>query len=446
MFGSILLVMNTTVSHHTMRAPSPNALFPSSGSAWEGRAVGLLDLDAFFASVEQLDHPEWRGKPVIVGGDASKRGVVSTASYEARAFGVHSAMPSAMARRLCPEAIWVHGRHERYREMSQEVMACIERETPYVEAVSIDEAYFDVTPGRYSHDDPVEVCRRISAAVANLGITCSMGLSTSKTVSKIASERNKPNGITVIYPGTEAAFLAPMAVKALPGVGPRTKTALEELGIRTLAQLAAVPPSLLEARLGVLGPRLAERAAGLDNDPVAPRCAPDDTKSVSSERTFAEDLTERKDIESALGYIAIHTARRLRAKDLKGRTITVKCTYRFGESRSARTTLRERTDDELVIARAARRLLDELWSEGTPIRLLGIGVSNWDERPEQLNLFDDVETIDRLRDTRSSLTKTADRLRERFGVSAVRYGSELKFDERVSKTSSTHRNDNVTGS
>lgn len=438
--------METTASHHSVQALPSNAPFSPASPTWKGRAVGLLDLDAFFASVEQLDHPEWRGKPVIVGGDAAKRGVVSTASYEARAFGVHSAMPSAMARRLCPNAIWVHGRHERYREMSRLVMACIEQETPYVEAVSIDEAYFDVTPGRYSRDDPVEVCRRISAAVAALGITCSMGLSTSKTVSKIASERNKPNGITVIYPGTEAAFLAPMSVKALPGVGPRTKAALEELGIRTLAQLAAASPSLLEARLGVHGPRLAERAAGIDNVPVAPCCAPDDTKSVSSERTFAEDLTERQDIESALGYIAIHTARRLRAKNLKGRTITVKCTYRFSESRSARTTLQERTDDELVIAQAARRLLDELWSEGTPIRLLGIGVSNWDEKPEQLSLFDDVEAIDHRRDARSSLTKTADRLRERFGVSAVRYGSELRFDERVSKTSSTHRNDEIAGS
>ena len=412
-------------------------------SGWHGRAVGLLDLDAFFASVEQLDHPEWRGKPVIVGGDPAKRGVVSTASYEARAFGVHSAMPSAMAKRLCPQAIWVNGRHDRYRAVSQAVMACIERETPYVEAVSIDEAYFDITPGRYSHEDPVAVCRRISNAVANLGITCSMGLSTSKTVSKIASERNKPNGITVIYPGTEAAFLGPLSVRVLPGVGPRTRAALEELGIRTMAQLAATAPAVLEGRLGVVGPRLAERAAGIDRSPVAERCAPDDTKSVSSERTFAEDLTARPEIESALGYIAIHTARRLRAKGLKGRTVTVKCTYRVGESRSARTTLGERTDDELVIARTARSLLDELWSDGTPIRLLGIGVSNWDEHPEQLGLFDDVEAQDAQRMAREALTKTADRLRERFGMSAVRYGSEIAFDERVSKTSSTHRNDDA---
>ena len=408
---------------------------------WRGRAVGLLDLDAFFASVEQLDHPEWRGKPLIVGGDADKRGVVSTASYEARAFGVHSAMPSAMAQRLCPQAIWVNGRHERYREVSQTVMARIEHETPYVEPVSIDEAYFDITPGRYSHEDPIAVCRRIASAVAELGITCSMGLSTSKTVSKIASERNKPNGITVVYPGTEAAFLAPMAVKALPGIGPRTRAVLEELGIRTLGDLAAASPDVLEARLGVLGPRLIERAAGRDRSPVAERNAPDDTKSVSSERTFAEDLTERAEIESALGYIAIHTARRLRGKALKGRTVTVKCTYRFGETRSARTTLPERTDDELVIARTARGLLDELWSEGMPVRLLGIGVSNWDERPQQLGLFDDVEAIERQHETREALTKAADQLRARFGASAVRYGSELKFDEKVSKTSSTHRDD-----
>lgn len=406
-------------------------------TAWDGRAVGLLDLDAFFASVEQFDHPEWRGLPVIVGGDADKRGVVSTASYEARAYGVRSAMASAVAKRLCPQAIWVNGRFDRYREMSQRVMACIERETPYVEAVSIDEAFFDITPGRYSHDDPVEICRRISQAVAQLGITCSMGLSTCKTVSKIASERNKPNGITVVFPGTEEAFLAPLSVRALSGVGPQTHKALEGVGIHTLGQLATANPQELERRLGIVARTLIARASGREEAPVARRSDPQERKSVSSERTFAEDLTTREEIDGALGYLSVQTGRRLREHGLRGRTVTVKCTYRYGETRSARTTVEERTDDELVIARIARSLIGELWQPGTPVRLLGVGVSNWEEHPEQPGLFDDVEAEVERRAARERLTSTTDRLRERFGESAVRYGSELLFKERVSKTAPT---------
>ena len=156
---------------------------------WEGSAIGLLDLDAFFASVEQLDHPAWRGKPVIVGGDPDKRGVVSTASYEARVFGVRSAMPSAQAKRLCPQAIWTHGHFDRYREMSAKVMAILADETPYVDRVSIDEAFFDISPGRYSSEHPVSICQRIAARVSELGVTCSIGLGTNKTIAKIASER-----------------------------------------------------------------------------------------------------------------------------------------------------------------------------------------------------------------------------------------------------------------
>ena len=158
---------------------------------WAGPAIGLLDLDAFFASVEQLDHPAWRGKPVIVGGSAEKRGVVSTASYEARRFGVHSAMPSYQAERLCPQAIWTRGRYDRYREMSAAVMGFLNDETPLVEQVSIDEAFFDVTPGRWSRENPVDICRRVQERVSALGITCSIGLGVNKTIAKIASEREK---------------------------------------------------------------------------------------------------------------------------------------------------------------------------------------------------------------------------------------------------------------
>ena len=213
--------------------------FGLSAIDWRGPAIGLLDLDAFFASVEQLDHPEWRGKPVIVGGSSQHRGVVSTASYEAREYGVHSAMPSYQAERLCPDAIWTHGHYARYRELSDRVMGFLVEETPRVQQVSIDEAFFDVTPGRYSRENPVDICQRIQRMVSEIGITCSIGIGANKTVAKIASERDKPRGLTVVLPGTEASFLAPLPVRAMSGIGGATEQRLEELGIHTLGELAA---------------------------------------------------------------------------------------------------------------------------------------------------------------------------------------------------------------
>ena len=224
--------------------------------AWEGPAIGLLDLDAFFASVEQLDHPEWRGRPVIVGGSAERRGVVSTASYEARRFGVHSAMPSATARRLCPDAIWTQGNYARYREMSDRVMALLCAETPLVEQVSIDEAFFDVTPGRFSREDPVEICRRVQRRVSELGVTCSIGIGVNKTVAKIASEREKPRGLTVVLPGTERHFLAPLPVSAMSGVGPATERRLAQMGVRTLGELSRTEVGALQREFGVRKPAL----------------------------------------------------------------------------------------------------------------------------------------------------------------------------------------------
>ena len=403
--------------------------------------MGLLDLDAFFASVEQLDHPQWRGLPVIVGGDAERRGVVSTASYEARAFGVHSAMPSAQARRLCPHAIWTQGRYDRYRELSSQVMALIEDETPYVEQVSIDEAFFDVSPGRFSREPPADIALRLQARVAELGITCSIGLAPNKTCAKIASERNKPNGVTVVWPGTQASFLAPMGVRAMSGVGPSTERTLRTMGIRTLGELAQADPDVLEARLGVLGPRLALRAAGREVSRVARRAEPADVKSVSNERTFAHDLVAAEDVDAAIGYISAVVARRLRRKGLAGHTVTLKITYRYGQSRSAQRTLPARTDDEHDIAAAARALLGQLWSEGASVRLMGVEVSGFaGGAPVQLGLFD-PEGENRGRERAASLARAADGLRERFGDAAVMYGSELRFRGRTSNTAPMHKDD-----
>ena len=398
---------------------------------WEGPAVGLLDLDAFFASVEQLDHPEWRGKPVIVGGDAERRGVVSTASYEARRFGVHSAMSSAQARRLCPQAIWTAGHFDRYREVSASVMAILVDETPYVDRVSIDEAFFDITPGRFSREDPVAIAQRISRRVAELGVTCSIGLGTSKTVAKIASERDKPRGLTVVPPGTEAGFLSPLPVRAMSGVGAAADRALAQRGIRTLGQLARATDEQLAPVFGVGAASARLRAAGRERSPVSRIDAPEDVKSVSNERTFPRDLTDLADVEAALALIGENVGRRLRAKGLAGRTVTVKLKFSFGEGRTVQRRLPHATDDENIFVPVALELLRGVWRPGTHVRLAGVGVSDFapDAAGIQTDLFCEVDERGAVASGRRELSVTMDRLRERFGEGAVGYGRSRRFDD-----------------
>lgn len=411
--------------------------------AWEGPAIGLLDLDAFFASVEQLDHPEWRGRPVIVGGSAERRGVVSTASYEARRFGVHSAMPSETARRLCPDAIWTQGNFDRYREMSDEVMALLCAETPLVEQVSIDEAFFDVTPGRYSREDPVMICRRVQRRVSELGVTCSIGIGVNKTVAKIASEREKPRGLTVVLPGTERRFLAPLPVGAMSGVGPATERRLAQMGVRTLGELSRADEGTLRREFGVLGPRMALRAAGLERSRVAEAAAPEEVKSVSNERTFERDLIDEDEVRAAVRHVSSVVGRRLRRRGLAGRTVTLKVKYDACRGRTAQHRLPRPTDDERVFGEAAVGLLGELWSPGEHVRLVGVGVSGFGETDgEQLSLFDGPAEGEgrgqRPRD-RSALGRVTDELRERFGDEAVSYGRDLRFRGRTSDTMPMHK-------
>lgn len=408
---------------------------------WEGRAIGLLDLDAFFASVEQLDHPEWRGKPVIVGGDADRRGVVSTASYEARTFGVHSAMPAAQAARLCPDAIWTHGHFDRYREVSNEVMNIILDETPLVEQVSIDEAFFDVTPGRYSRESPVSICRRIQGRVSELGVSCSIGLGVCKSVAKVASEAQKPRGLTVVLPGSEAAFLEPLPVRAMSGIGPATEARLARMGIRTLGALAASSDGMLLSELGAMGPELRARAAGTERAAVGERARPDEAKSVSNERTFVSDLTDEQAIRSALDATCAMVARRLRRKGLAGSCVTVRLKKDVCTSRTAQARLDEPADDEALISPIAQRLLGQLWHQGMPVRLIGVGVSDFTApRPTQLGLFDDPEEL-RRRETMRSLHKTTDALKERFGDEAIAFGRDLRLRASTTNTQPQHKED-----
>ena len=395
---------------------------------WEGPAIGLMDLDAFFASVEQLDHPEWRGKPVIVGGSPEERGVVSTASYEARPYGVHSAMSSAQAKRLCPHAIWTHGHFDRYREMSAQIMAILADETPYVSQVSIDEAFFDVTPGRYASEHPVSIARRISARVAELGVTCSIGLGCNKTVAKIASERDKPRGLTVVYPGTEAAFLAPLPVGAVSGIGASAEARLAKHGVRTVGQLARAPQRVLEEVFGVGADAMRLRAAGREVSHVAAIDAPDEVKSVSNERTFAHDLTERADVEAALALLGESVGRRLRHKGLAGRTVTVKLRYAYGKGHTAQRKLPHPTDDENIFVPAARELLGTIWHPGLPVRLLGVGVSDFGRGGGvQTDLFCEVDERGAVASDRRDLSVALDKVREKFGNASVAFGRQARF-------------------
>ena len=388
---------------------------------WHGRAILLVDLDAFFASVEQLDHPEWRGKPVIVGGAAERRGVVSTCSYEARVFGVHSAMPSAQARRLCPGAIWAPARFERYREVSSQVMAILLDESPLLEQMSIDEAYLDVTPGRYIDESPVAIAARIQRRVAELGVTCSVGVASGKAVAKIASDMDKPRGLTVVYPGGEAAFLAPLDVQELPGIGGKSAAKLKAQGIRTLGDLAAAPLEKLQPVFGVNARSVKERAGGVDGREIETE---GDAKSVSNERTFAEDLVSREQIEDAIDYIGSLVGRRLRRKGLAGHTVTLKLRYSDLSRRSAQRTLSRNVDDEAVFIPVAKELVDEIWKPGDSVRLVGVGVSGFDEHDRQLGLFDEEGDLP---EGKSELVSAADRVRDRFGDDALKFGRELKF-------------------
>ena len=410
---------------------------------WAGPAILLVDLDAFFASVEQLDHPGWRGKPVIVGGSADKHGVVSTASYEARKFGVHSAMPASQARRLCPQGIWAPGRFDRYKQVSNQVMAILRDETPAVQQVSIDEAFMDVTPTRVNREHPVTIAMRIQRRVEALGVTCSVGVGTSKTVAKIASDMDKPRGLTVVYPGTERTFLDPLPVRAMSGIGKAAEEKLRAHGVETLGQLVLEGQPRLERLFGKNGRTMYLHACGLDDAPVE-QGAP--VKSVSNEVTFAEDLTQRVDIEAAINTQSAKVGRRLRQKGLRGGTIGLRLRYADRSSRSVQRRLAQATDDELAFAPELCRMLDELWQPGVPVRLIGVSVGGFDGTAAvQEQLFDVKEVAPaqgdatpRIKDTakRRGLLTATDQVKDRFGESAVRFGHELRNAGNTTGTSS----------
>ncbi len=338
------------------------------------RAVALVDLDAFYASVEAVERPELAGKPLLVGGSPEGRGVVAAASYAARAYGCHSAMPMARALRLCPHAVVVHPRFPLYRDYSARVMAIIGNESPVVEQMSIDEAYVELTSIARTAEEAEGRAHRIQARVrVELGLPCSVGLATSKLVAKVACEAGKPSGFTVVPPGAEAAFLAPMPVEALPGIGPRSAERLHSVGLATLGQVAAAPVGQLTAALGPWGAVLARRARGEDPSPVRTEHG---SKSVSAEETFAQDVDERERLEEELERLAGRVARSLAAEGLVGRTVVLKLRYADFTTITRSASREAATASAEAITAAAHDLLAQHWHPGEAVRLVGVGVGN----------------------------------------------------------------------
>lgn len=392
---------------------------------WTGPAIMLVDLDAFFASVEQLDHPAWRGKPVIVGGGADRRGVVSTASYEARTFGVHSAMPSSTARRLCPDAIWTTGNYTRYREVSNAVMEILRAETPHVQQVSIDEAFMDVSPTKVNTEHPVSIARRIQERVEKLGVSCSIGIGTTKSIAKLASDMDKPRGLTVVLPGSERNFMDPLPIRALSGIGPSAERKLAALGIKTLGELARADREQIVSLLGKSGAVMMDRARGEEAAPVDPD---DEVKSVSNETSFAVDLTDREDIMAEIATMAAKVARRLRAKGLAGRTLSLKVRYADFSVRSCQRPVGGAGDNEYEFMEQLDEMLDELWAPGMALRLVGVAVTGFEQdlEPEQLALFEDDVPAAGAESVRSLIDAT-DKVKNRFGEGALKFGRELRL-------------------
>jgi len=397
-----------------------------NGALWAGRRViAHIDMDAFYASVEMLDDPALMGKPVIVGGDM-RRGVVSAASYEARAFGVHSAMPLFQARRLCPSGVFLPVRMQRYVEVSHVVMKCLGEFSPLVEQVSVDEAFVDLTGTGHLFGDPMKTGRAIKAAIRNkTSLTCSIGVSVSKLLAKIASERNKPDGLTIVPPAEVARFLERLPVRKVPGIGGRSGEELAKLGIEFVGDIGKYTSAWLEERFGKYGAWLFDAARGGDEGArVEPYTAP---KSISAEDTFPEDTDDERIIKRYLLEQSDRIGRRLREEGFRGRTVTLKLKHRDFRQITRSETLDEPTQLGETIYHEAVKLL-ALYNLRSRVRLVGVGVSNLEPVEElgkrgQMSLFREAEGAD---DKWEKVERAADEIARRFGDGAVKRGSLLE--------------------
>lgn len=395
------------------------------------KTIFHVDMDAFFVSVEELFDPSLKGKPVVVGGQRTERGVVSAASYEARKFGVHSAMPLRTAAKLCPQAIFVNGHPNRYRECSGKVHHVLTSFSPLVEMASIDEAYVDMTGTHRLHGPPLRAAHSLHKKVkAETQLNCSIGIGTSRLIAKVSSAHAKPHGILWIVPGQEAKFLAPLDVSAIPGVGKVTEGNLHGLGIYKVGDLARFEEAFLEDHFGKWGLALAGKARGEDaggwfDTEVGEHSDP---KSISHEHTYNEDTANVEQIESTLTRLSEMVGRRLREAGLHARTIQLKLRYKDFTTITRAHTLRAPTQLDTEVFSAVRSLFQKNWRAGREVRLLGVHASGFESRPEQGDL---LETGQRHRWEQA--LSAADRLRDRFGESSISLASGMKggFRERT---------------
>jgi len=384
------------------------------------RTIMHVDLDAFFVSVEQASNPELRGKPVVVGGKPGSRGVVATASYEARAFGLHSAMPLSTAVRLCPQAIFIEGNYNHYAEVSKKFMAILADFSPFLEPMGLDEAYMDVTGFESLHGSIHRMALKIKQRVKDeLGIIASIGIASCKVVAKVASDESKPDGLIEVPPGGEAAFLAPLAIRKLPGVGKKTEQVLTGLGIRTIGQLARMPPNALKSRFGAFGEMLYRHANGTDDSQVTP---PEEAKSISRETTFDEDTHDIAFLSATLRYQSERVGADLRYLGKQAKCVSIKVRYADFTTITRQFTMPQPTNIDQTIFQTGAELLQKAVTDNRlAIRLIGIGVSNLSEPGVQLSLMNGTEQ--RL----VKLNRAVDRIRDKYGFTAIQTGRTMQL-------------------
>lgn len=370
-----------------------------------------VDMDAFYASVEQRDHPEYRGKPLIVGG-IGRRGVVSTASYEARKFGVHSALPMETARRRCPQGIFISGDHEKYAAVSGQIMAILHDFSPLVEPLSLDEAFLDLSGMELLFDSPVNIAREIKRRVFDeLQLTISAGLAPNKFLAKMASDLQKPNGLVIVEHGREREFLQGLPVEKLWGVGEVTAKSLQASGILTIGQLAQMTEVALKPFFGQTANMVYNLVRGMDERPVVPL---HETKSIGAEETFPLNLTDVDDMRTMLTALADRVGARLRQEKLAAWTITLKLRYGNFQTMTRQRKLVSPTQADEIIYRTAWELLAQQPNLSAGIRLLGISVSHFEPAERStLSLFDDQEEKGR------HISAVMDRMRQKFGPAAL---------------------------
>jgi len=383
------------------------------------RNILHIDMDAFFVSVEQVRDPSLKGKPVIVGGDPDGRGVVAAASYEARKYGIHSAMPIARAKRLCPHAIFLRGSHGLYSEFSARIFDIMNTYSPLVQPMSLDEAYVDLTGCERLHGPMTDTAVRMHDAIkSQIGINASVGMAANKLMAKIASGMAKPNGLLRILPGHEAAFLAPLAIGRIPGIGPKSVGQFKRMGIHTVRDLSALPLELLEEVHGEWGRRLYEKARGISHSPVLKR---DDTRSISRETTLEEDSSDPAFLESKLSWLVEKAASQLREEGLRARCVSLKLRDSNFKTMTRSHTLHEATCEDHVIFDTVVGLFLKLFTRRTRVRLVGVALTSLTSgAPPQMELFENLDAKQW-----QKLYQGIDRIRGKYGFRSILRGSSV---------------------